>query len=363
MKALPKLDIEKFRKVYALVSGGATDGERKAAKARAEAMAKAAGLTFAQAVSNLDAAQPQPVNFFEGLDDWMEEKEPGYKSRKAQEKAQREDRYAARRAEILKEFGTVKTFFDATPLEKLILQAGAPFVTKRSSYIDVCGTRRRYAKEFAGVSGSFFQLKDIDPAAIAAIKSAYPFPETIVEAFEELKAWDKLNRDRAHFYDHHEYYFDLPIELRVELLRDVMRNQPVTSWDDLEARLHYKSYAWQQEQIDEKDFDDPEWARLFADFRILREQAGGIHTVETHGSDLSHSANRTTIFRQDLRSSADCTIAARRTNADKRAAVLSTLDASPELSDREISRRVGVSPQTVSNWRARNVKNGQGQAR
>jgi hypothetical protein len=330
-----KLDIQKFRKVHALVTGGATDGERKAARARAEAMAKASGLTFTQAASKLDVTKPEPVNFFAGFADWMEEKEPGYKARCAREDAERQARYAARRAEILKEFGTVKAFFDPTPLEKLILKAGAPFVTKRSSYIDVCGTRRRYAKEFAGVSGNFFLLKDVAQEAIAAVKSAYPFPETIVEAFEELKAWDKLNRDRAHFYEHHEYYFDLPIELRVELLRDVMRNQPVTSWDDLAARLHYKSYAWQQEQIDEKDFEDPEWARLFSDFRILREQAEAGHSSSVQGG--------------------------RRTNADKRAAVLSLLKTNPELSDRAISRRVGVSPQTVSNWRARIAKSGRRQ--
>lgn len=43
----------------------------------------------------------------------------------------------------------------------------------------------------------------------------------------------------------------------------------------------------------------------------------------------------------------------RRTNAEKRDAVLSMLDAEPGLSDREIGRRVGVSPQTVNNWRKR----------
>lgn len=43
--------------------------------------------------------------------------------------------------------------------------------------------------------------------------------------------------------------------------------------------------------------------------------------------------------------------ATRRTTAHKRADVLSMLDTHPELSDREIARRVGVSPQTVSTWR------------
>uniref|UniRef100_UPI003D232D32 winged helix-turn-helix domain-containing protein n=1 Tax=Roseixanthobacter psychrophilus TaxID=3119917 RepID=UPI003D232D32 len=41
----------------------------------------------------------------------------------------------------------------------------------------------------------------------------------------------------------------------------------------------------------------------------------------------------------------------RRTNADKRADVLHMLDERPELSDRDIARRVGVSPQTVNTWR------------
>ena len=43
----------------------------------------------------------------------------------------------------------------------------------------------------------------------------------------------------------------------------------------------------------------------------------------------------------------------RRTNAGKAADVLSMLKSNPELADREIARRVGVSPQTVNNWRTR----------
>ncbi|WP_394077672.1 KilA-N domain-containing protein [Xanthobacter albus] len=41
-------------------------------------------------------------------------------------------------------------------------------------------------------------------------------------------------------------------------------------------------------------------------------------------------------------------LVAERTNADKRAEVLSMLDAHPEFSDREIARRAGISPQTVN---------------
>ena len=68
-----KLDIERFRKVYALVTGGVTEGERAAAKARAAVMAAKAGMTLAQAVSKLDATPAaKPASFFHGFDDWMQ---------------------------------------------------------------------------------------------------------------------------------------------------------------------------------------------------------------------------------------------------------------------------------------------------
>jgi hypothetical protein len=330
---VPNFDAVKFRKVAALMTNGATDGERGAAHTRATVIAANAGLTLQQAMSKMDTpAKAKPASIFEGFDDWMEQKEPGYKAERAKKETQRQDQYAARREEILKEFGSVKAFLDPTPLECLLLKAGAPFVTKRTRWTDECGTRRQPASEFAGISGQFFKLADVAPAAVIAAKTAFPFPQTIRAAFEELRQWDQLNRDRAHFYDHHEYYFDLPVELRIELLRDAMKNQPVQSWDDLEARFHYKSYSWEQQWVDAQDFDDPEWSRLFADIQILR--AG---TEAAAAKDVSSTD----------------TPPLRRTNADKRAAVLSILDTIPDLSDREIARRTGVSPQTVNNWRRR----------
>ncbi|CDN91781.1 winged helix-turn-helix domain-containing protein [Agrobacterium tumefaciens] len=329
------LDIEKFRKVHVLITKGATDGERASAKGRCEAMAKKAGLSLKQAVSKLDAsAAPKPAGFFDDFADWMEEREPGFKAKRSKEEAEREARYAKRRAEILREFGTLKAFFDPTTEEQLILDAAKPFITAVEKYEDVCGTIREQITGYGGSRGSFVTAGKVSAAALDAVKNAYPFPTSILDAFAELKRWDKLERDRACFYDHHEFYFDTPVELRIDQLRGVMRSMPVTSWADLEARFWYKSYAWQQQWLDEKDFEDDEWARLFADFQILRASAKNGHPPQE--PDTAHPAQN-----------------GRRTNADKAADVKSLLQSNPELSDREISRRVGVSPQTVGNWRTR----------
>lgn len=204
-KSASTLDIDRFRKIHAHATKNGNAGERDNARRMAEAMAAKAGMTYEAAVSSLDAAPAaKPASFFDGFEDWMEGKEPGYKAKRARENAERQDRYAARRAELLKQFGSLRAVFDPNERERLLLQAGKPFVTKRKSYVDICGTRRHFADEFAGVRGTFFLLKDVDPAAVAAIKAAFPFPQTVADAFEELRSWDKLEKDRANFYDHHE---------------------------------------------------------------------------------------------------------------------------------------------------------------
>ncbi|MCB1469037.1 MAG: winged helix-turn-helix domain-containing protein, partial [Rhizobiaceae bacterium] len=149
------LDIAKFRKVHALMTGGATAGERAAAKVHAGKIAARAGMSLDQAASEMDKpatvfAKPAK-GFFDDFEDWMEKKEPGYKAKEAAKRSERQERYAKRRAEILKEFGSVRAFLDPTPRELLLLSAGAPFVTKRVSFIDACGTNRQCASDFAGV--------------------------------------------------------------------------------------------------------------------------------------------------------------------------------------------------------------------
>lgn len=93
------LDIEKFRKVHALMNGGATEGERQAAKTRAAAMAKTAGLTFEQAVSKL-AAQEKPFQPKNIVDDLFNSPEM------RAERAERERKNEIKRRAALNEYGS-----------------------------------------------------------------------------------------------------------------------------------------------------------------------------------------------------------------------------------------------------------------
>lgn len=333
MTAAPsKLDAFKFRKVHCLIAEGATAGERAAAETRARAMAAKAGMTLEVAVSSLDAKpQTTSTDFFAGFDDWMEKKEPGFKAQKFREKAERDERDAVRRAEVLEAYGSKEKLFARTEAEAMLLDAIAPFVTKWDSWTDIAtGTVHRFALEIGGRNTEhvFWKAEDLPADARQAIVQIYPWPASLRGVLDEAKMWDRLRLDRGLFAGG-EWSHYAEVECRIDLLeRALESDQPVASWDDVEARFDWKRWEFERQWLDPQEMDDPFLARMQADFAILRDlprfgERGQSQTVQN----------------------------GHRTTAQKRADVLSMLDTHPELSDREIARRVGVSPQTVNTWR------------
>lgn len=309
---------------------GATEGERKAARAAATRIARAAGMTLLDAYAAVDnAPKPKPtVNFFEGFADWMEEKHPGWKAREAAKKRERENRAAARRAELLKQHSTIKAVFDPTPWEIALETAIAPFVLEWGEFTDISETVRRYARKIDSIDREFTPLKDMAPPVVEAVENAYPLPDTLAEALDEVRAWDRLRKDREVFIGG-EWHHPTEVEARISVIENILETRPAASLEDMQARFDWKRYEWERQWIDPSDH---RWehesiiGRLEDDLRILRN----LHQATAQNG---HAGSR------------------RRTNADKRAEVLSILDANPDLSDREIARRAGVSPQTVNTWR------------
>lgn len=322
--AMPNLDIEKFRKVYALISGGATDGEKAAAKARATVMAKACGLTFAQAVSKLDTPKPQPVNFFAGFDDWMEEKEPGYKAKEASARAMREHKRQKACRDFLKEFGSEDAVFAETEQERLLRVTLEPLADK-SKYHNSSNT---YISGYAG----WLCRKPPQPLW-DALECAYPLPLHIQGVWSEYQQWQHLTDVRYTF----ESMYEAPIWVRAReaALEHLLDTIPAQNADGFRIRLLWFEHLNNREFTRDVHEDSALISTMKADFETLRQ------SYEAKQAQSSPVQN------------------GHRTNADKRNAVLSMLETKPELSDREISRRVGVSPQTVTNWRKRTAQNGQ----
>jgi hypothetical protein len=168
-------------------------------------------------------------------------------------------------------------------------------------------------------------LRKLSPKARHAIETAVAMPVNLRAALDEIQSWSELRIDRDAF-GWGEYDLEMEVQARILILEEILNNAPVKSWDDMEARLDWNLFDWKSQWLDpDTERDDPFFDRVSADIKALREM------YET--SDEIRRMSRS--------------------NAEVRKAVLSMLDANPELSDREISRRVGVSPQTVGNWRKR----------
>lgn len=336
------LDMDKFAKVRRLMTEGATEGERTAARARAEAIAERAGMTLNQALSKMDSApKPQTApatpsdwrDVFRDMDDWMEEKHPGYKAKQAEKKSAREERRADRRRLLLERFGSVSAVFALTEIERALFVAAAPFAKRRIN-TDWCGTQKFAFTYQLGGSGELDFLNKADPAAIAAIREGWPMPQTLPGLLAEAVMWDTLHDDRSTFVEG-EYRHHLEVFARMELLERDLHHRPAQSWDDVEARFAWEKHKFERQWIDPtEEKEDGLVMTLRRDFEMLRRRYG----VPAQTGQAEGMAMNTTPF-------------SRRTNADKQRDVISLLKESPHLSAREIARRVGVSPQTVSNLR------------
>lgn len=320
------LDTEKFAKIYSLMNSTSYDGEREAARDRAEAVACAAGMTFEEAVDVISApasppteAAPTMQNPFAGFADYMEKHEPGYKARVAEEARQREEARLKERADLIERYGSEEAVMAPCEKEALLEKACAHLAEVEED---------GYVSNLDGW-GPVSKNEDLPDSVRQAVSQAYPLPTTVVGAWEEWRYWNRRWHERVTFEPDLEFH-PLPVSARLAVLEKLLFTLPAKTVEDVQTRLdRFEELCNQGFYVEHEDQD-----RFIKQFR---------NDIGFLSNDVQNG--RTTPF----------------TNAKKRDAVLEYLKC-PErslLSDREIARIVGVSPQTVNNWRKRiNVQSG-----
>lgn len=304
-----KLDMDKLRKVRALMDGGKTEGERQAAIRKAEAIAARAGLTLKAALSRLDAQVKQAAgnpftakNPFQDFGDWMEAKEPGWKAKEAQRRAAKEAARLACCKELLAEYGSEDAVFAPTDLEAALRDALAPFIDESNSLWGYRGFR---------------YIDGPTPEMWQAMRAAVRVPETVQEAWAAYEAHEARTDARIAFCpDYTSWEWEEAWRSALEHILDNLRT-PTT--EGIAARLDWLECLANRDMARGIDADRNLIASLQSDFAAF---------VASNSRHSGHS-----------------------TAARRRAAVLDLLATAPGLSDREIARRAGCSPQTVGNWR------------
>lgn len=359
-KSASKLDIEKFRKIHAHATRNGNAGERDNARRMAEAMAAKAGMTFDEAVSKMDTQTTanQGRDFYgdaaSAARAWADfaEKERQRKERewademREQSRRNRERRYRenlSRRAEVLTRYRTIFDVFEPTARERALRKAVSSFSTF-VPYQTPAGRRAHYTSKLDKCFGEV-ELGKLTRRARRAIENAYPMPETLADALAEVKEWDQLRSDRDAF-DEDDWSHDMEVEARICLLEEMLHSAPARTWEDVEARFDWNTYDWSRQWLNPADHERDEdifLSRLRADIAALRMAATPPMKSDQPDTPPHHEPGHRGTGAQS----------GHRTTAQKRADVLSMLDAHPELSSREIARRLGVSPQTVASLRKR----------
>ncbi|MEP9349179.1 hypothetical protein [Xanthobacter sp. KR7-225] len=292
-----RFDAERFRKVAVLIELGATEGERSAARARAEAIAMVAGMTLDDALDGMraEAATAPPQ------DDWRD----GFRDMMRDLERERWDRDAPARAAALREFGSREAMFAETDRERLL------------------------ADEFANIRWDHAN-EDAPHAAREAARRAFPMPDDLAGVCAEWRGWRTIWTRRRLFDSRYE--FPLGVSARWDCLEWMLDNWSDPSFAGIEARTLWLRF-WETEGGGRGWGTDKALAALLLDISMMQ-----MPTASDDGTGKNCHPSTTAP-------------AERRTNAQKRAEVLAMLTAHPELSDGEISRRCGVSRQNVSNHR------------
>lgn len=341
------LDFDKLGKLLAL-AGSDYDGEAVAAVRKANAMLRASGLSFTDVAERL--RQPTPAGRFSTFDDLadniaeevvrayqktQERRKPkgytkggitwaskaAYDAFCAQEAARREAerrRHAPQRAAVLAKYGSETAAIARDEREQVLHDAALPWLegpfAPQPGHEHLAG---RWHDSMGGWSRYDFDKHPVDECR-QAIETAFPIPTAIRGAQDELRYWDERNDELCHALElWGDEQLDLPASYRRDRVRRLYETElPIVTLDDLHLRLSLAAHA------DWKDVADELAEPNLEAFERL---------ILGRGVQTGHP--RTATERRD-----------------EVLALLSNVDTA-DLSDREIARRVGCSPQTVGNIR------------
>ncbi|MGE4522392.1 MAG: hypothetical protein AB7D19_07895 [Acetobacter sp.] len=324
-------DVERLRKVWALVERGGSAGECAAARERARVIAERYGYVL----------DDIPVLLAGG---------DVYKAREVRERQQREREARRREAE-------------QTLARKAALKANRQALRDQADEI----TGRYEGRLFCVIPDESILVDavqshalpgwragyDWSSGALEALRTALPLPKAMDDVLAELKRWTTLRDDRQFVRrayrqaSQDEDVMPEPVLQRMKILADLVQFELVlTNIEDLMKRVSFQMAAGKGRQLSGATGLEA----ILRDLDAIRQEC----VIETEG--LKTHIRRSTADRApDQAQATGSKSGGQRTATERRAAVEAILRSSEsqKMTLREIASRVGVSPATVLNIRRR----------
>ena len=355
--------LETFAKVRALHDSTTHAGEKAAAMGRMEALARKAGLTVDQAMSKLDAQKRTASRSYragrtQASDKWRQRQEEARRQAEAakaeahrQAEAAEAEAKRLRAEEALRKYGSREAVFSRCEREQALYEACEPIARCETWHDPI---HPEWASKLDGWT-NYSPLKEMPDSVKAAVQSAYPMPRTLRDAWDETRYWTERMHARWEFDDD----FDPPaaIHARLLLVSAYLYEWPAADLHEAMLRCEWfkadreASYFYPVDR-EEIDFADIMRRDLFR-IDLEHEKASKSGTVqsgrgqpgaEQESADFPAHGDGLKPETQPVQTGRRLT-----TRAERRAAAAALI--AEGLTDREVARRLGISPTTVGNIR------------
>lgn len=311
------LDVAKLAKVLALADS-ANAGEAATAIETARRMLAREGKRLVDLVSGLAPVQPAP-----SAPSAPPRPQPSRHS--SPPPPPRQTGAPLEVAQVIARYGSREAALAPCSREKLLRAAVARWARPQEAPLD------RWTRSLDGWTTASLP-RHMPPDIRRAVETAYSLPTTIAGALAELEYWERRDRELAALVPHRvegeagQTHLDLPAHARAIVIRRLVEHglRAQTAQDALARAEYWRARAGRGSWME---------AALLEDLRHLARLEGAVDQNDEDKGKPSHF----------------------RTASERREEVVRMLT-DPEtasLSDREIARRVGVSPQTVGNLRRR----------
>lgn len=310
------LDVAKLAKVLALADS-ANAGEAAAAVETARRILAKDGKRLVDLVSGLEAVRPFPVAANEAPPAPAAPVHPASTSRAGKASPDVDI--------VIARYGSREAALAPCSREKLLRAA----VAKWAKPLDA--PMERWTHSLDGWTAASLP-RHMPPDIRRAVEMAYSLPTTIAGALAELEYWERRDREIAALAPQHHQgdgatpHLDLPAHARAIVIRRLVEHgvRAQTAQDALARAEYWRARNGRGSWVE---------AALLEDLRHLARLENAAVEREENTGKPSHF----------------------RTASERREEVMRLVmdDTTASLSDREIARRVGVSPQTVGNLRRR----------
>ncbi len=314
------LDVAKLAKVLALADS-ANAGEAAAAIETARRMLAREGKRLVDLVSGLASAHPTTTDGSPS----PATTQPPPTPRHSPPPPPRPGETPLEVDHVIARYGSREAALAPCSREKLLRAAVARWARPQEAPLD------RWTRSLDGWTTASLP-RHMPPDIRRAVETAYSLPTTIAGAMAELEYWERRDRELAALVpyrasgDGGQTHLDLPAHARAIVIRRLVEHglRAQTAQDALARAEYWRARAGRGSWVE---------AALLEDLRHLARLEGAVEQRDEEKGKPSHF----------------------RTASERREEVVRMLT-DPEtatLSDREIARRVGVSPQTVGNLRRR----------